>query len=550
MPSVHRFLFLLFILFSTNSQAESSSPEEVLHTMKTATRFMLDKVSDRGGFVWSYLPDFSRRWGELEAKPGMIWIQPPGTASMGHLMLDAYHATGDEFYYAAATKIAGAIIYAQHDSGGWNYVADFAGERSLKKWYATIGKNAWRLEEFHHHYGNATFDDGGTAEAAKFLLRLYLEKSEKRYRQPLYKAIQFVLDSQYPIGGWPQRFPPVGHAHGKADYSSLITFNDDVAAENIDFLLMCYQTLGETQLREPIIRAMNAFIVTQQGQPRPGWALQYTLELEPAGARSYEPRSLHTPTTAENIRQLMKFYRLTGDSKFLARIPEALDWLESLNILDAKSLEGRGYPAFIDVETGKAIFTHRRGSNVSTGEYYLDETQGNMLAHYKSAADIPVQALRDAYQKVRAIPPNEVNRGSPLRNSVKMDLPRFFTLGKVSFSDLNYRAQAERLAGQNESLGDRVAKLITSLNPEGYWPTPLFYTTNPYIGDSPHEHGGPLLEDYANTMVGDQWDTSPYPAANPVMGISTGAFIRNMGVLIRYLEQGFQGALPASRAGD
>lgn len=550
MPSVHRFLFLLFILFSTNSQAESSSPEQVLHTMKTATRFMLDKVSDRGGFVWSYLPDFSRRWGELEAKPGMIWIQPPGTASMGHLMLDAYHATSDEFYYAAATKIAGAIIYAQHDSGGWNYVADFGGERSLKKWYATIGKNAWRLEEFHHYYGNATFDDGGTAEAAKFLLRLYLEKSEKRYRQPLYKAIQFVLDSQYPIGGWPQRFPPVGHAHGKADYSSLITFNDDVAAENIDFLLMCYQTLGETQLREPIIRAMNAFIVTQQGQPRPGWALQYTLELEPAGARSYEPRSLHTPTTAENIRQLMKFYRLTGDSKFLARIPEALDWLESLNILDAKSLEGRGYPAFIDVETGKAIFTHRRGSNVSTGEYYLDDTQGNMLAHYKSAADIPVQALRDAYQTVNAIPPNEVNRESPLRTSVKMDLPRFFTLGKVSFSDLNYRAQAERLAGRNESIGDRVAKLITSLNPEGYWPTPLFYTTNPYIGESPRDHGGPLLMDYANTMVGDEWDTSPYPAANPVMGISTGAFIQNMGVLIRYLEQGSLGTLPASRAGD
>jgi len=38
-------------------------------------------------------------------------------------------------------------------------------------------------------------------------------------------------------------------------------------------------------------------------------------------------------------------------------------------------------------------------------------------------------------------------------------------------------------------------------------------------------------------MVGDEWDTSPYPVNNPVKGISTGAYIKNMGVLIQYLQQ-------------
>ncbi len=38
-------------------------------------------------------------------------------------------------------------------------------------------------------------------------------------------------------------------------------------------------------------------------------------------------------------------------------------------------------------------------------------------------------------------------------------------------------------------------------------------------------------------MVGDEWDTSPYPTASPEMGISTGAYIKNMGVLIQYLQQ-------------
>ena len=53
----------------------------------------------------------------------------------------------------------GAVIWAQLPVGGWNYVADYAGEQSLKDWYATVGKNGWRLEEFQHYWGNATFDD-------------------------------------------------------------------------------------------------------------------------------------------------------------------------------------------------------------------------------------------------------------------------------------------------------------------------------------------------------------------------------------------------------
>ena len=180
---------------------------QVLDAMKRATTFMVEKVSTEGGYVWTYLPDLSRRWGEVEARRTMIWIQPPGTPSMGHLFLDAYHATGDEYYYRAAEKAAGALIRAQHPSGGWHYMADFAGERSMQEWYDTIGKNAWRLEEFQHNWGNATFDDGGTAEASTLMLRLYLERHDPTFKAALDRAIRFVLDSQYPVGAWPQRFP-------------------------------------------------------------------------------------------------------------------------------------------------------------------------------------------------------------------------------------------------------------------------------------------------------------------------------------------------------
>ena len=82
----------------TASARQPESERRILDAMKRATHYMMDVASYRGGFVWSYLPDLSRSWGELEAKRTMAWIQPPGTPSVGHLMLDAYHATGDEYY--------------------------------------------------------------------------------------------------------------------------------------------------------------------------------------------------------------------------------------------------------------------------------------------------------------------------------------------------------------------------------------------------------------------------------------------------------------------
>lgn len=531
------FAILCSCLLWSASLVAAPSATEVKASMKLASQFMLDKVSYRGAFVWSYLPDFSRQWGELEARRSMIWMQPPGTATVGHLFLDAYNATGDEYYYSAAERVAGAIIYAQHPSGGWNYLADFAGEAALKEWYATIGKHAWRLEEFQHYYGNATFDDAGTAEAAKFLLRLYTAKLDPKYRPSLDKAIDFVLKSQYPIGGWPQRFPLMYDHPGKnqPDYTSFITFNDDVAAENIDFLLMCYQVLGDARVREPVIRAMNAFISTQMGAPQPGWALQYTPELQPAGARSYEPKSLHVPTTVDNIRMLIQFYRMTGETKFLARIPEAIDWLESLKLPIKPEYEGRSHPSFIELGTNRALFTHRRGSNIGNGEYYVDYQAKHMLAHYKSATRVDIPNLRRAYEQALTLSPEQAVVGSPLYAMGEIRLPAFFTLGKVSVSDLNFRAQKPEKAAD---VGVQADVLINSLNPQGYWPTPLYYTTNPYRGPVPGEKKpAQSTETFAATMVGDEWDTSPYPVENPVMGISTAAFVKNMGVLIQYLQQ-------------
>ncbi len=493
------------------------SRDDVLATMKRATRFMTERVAHRGGYVWAYLPDFSRRWGEMEARPSMIWIQPPGTATMGHLYLDAFHATRDEYYYQAAEQVAGALIAAQHSSGGWNYVFDFDGEQSLRRWYDTVGKNGWRLEEFQKYWGNATFDDAGTMDSAKFLLRLHLEKRDAKYKPALDKAIAFVLDSQQPVGAWPQRFPRGnGPApRGVPDYTSYPTFNDDVAAENIDFLIMCYQTLGDSRLLDPITRAMNAFVVTQQPMPQPGWALQYTPDLTPAGARTYEPKALTTHTTARNLELLIRFYRLTGDTTFLARIPEALDWLEGLRLPPGVAPQGRTHPTFIEIGTNRPLYVHRTGSNVFSGRYFVDYDPKNTIGHYSSFRPIDVAGIRKQYEGAKALKPEEVTKDSPLKAEADRNgLARYFAV--------SVPRNAPSAAG-----------VVADLNQDGYWMAKLGNNSHPF-----RKNGSttPAPGDFARTHVGDATDTSPYPD-DTISGISLDAYIANMSVLITHLDR-------------
>jgi PelA/Pel-15E family pectate lyase len=497
--------------------------------MKRAATFMVERVATQGGYVWSYLPDLSRRWGEIEARASMIWLQPPGTPSMGHLFLDAYHATGDAYYLRAAEDVARALITAQHPAGGWNYVHDTAGEASRREWYDTVGRNAWRLEEFQHDWGNATFDDGGTSQSALFLLRLYLDTREPAIKAALDKAIQFVLDSQYPVGAWPQRFPlNTDFSHqGKPDYTPYLTFNDDVAAGNVNLLIACYQALGDRRLLDPIARGMRAFVVTQQPAPQAGWALQYTPDLKPSGARTYEPPALATHGTAANIGHLIDFYRLTGDPAFLSRIPEALEWLDAVKSPpDVMAIAfGQSHPTFVEVGTNKPLYVHRRGSNVINGEYYVNGDPRGTIGHYSSFRNVDTARLRQAYLAAKAQSPGELGARSPLRpDAPRVMPPKYFAVRE---------APAFGPAAMQSSPAERAARAVSSLDAEGRWIGPLGSTSHPYRG-----HGSKTVEpgDFSRTQVGDDSDTSPYRAGPDVVGISTGAFIRNMGDLIRWLD--------------
>jgi PelA/Pel-15E family pectate lyase len=491
-----------------------------------ATKFMNDSVSTNGGYVWYYLPDLSRRWGEMEAYKTMVWVQDGGTVSVGHMLLDAYDATRNEYFYQAAERAAGAMIWGQSNEGGWNYMIDFGGDQSLRQWYATIGKNGWRLEEFQHYYGNDTYDDDVTSDATRFLLRLYLKKLDPKYKPALDKAINFILKSQYPNGGWPQRYP-LRYDFNKAghpDYSSYYTFNDDVIWENVLFLIQCYETLGEKRFLDPIYRGMNFYRLSQTGSG--GWGQQYDKRMNPAGARTYEPAALLPKTSFSNAILLLKFYQYTGDKKFLARVPDAIKWLEKTRLPQSMTENGRfTHPTFVDAATGKPVFVHRKGSNVKYGFYYVDSADKNLLRHYGEKTVIDIEKLKEEYKRIIALSPEEATKNSPL-------IPRKFAQPGTpqSFYYLSRYDGPEFDSVVSEA---RIKSVINALDDKNRWLVKHVMISNPYIGDGENKE---LTNEYASANVGDDTDTSPYRDMSEQEYISTPAYIRNMQLLINYLK--------------
>ncbi|MCU7551749.1 hypothetical protein OCK74_21690 [Chitinophagaceae bacterium LB-8] len=521
-----RALPLIVFLFTTTVNAQPDKlAKEAEQAMLRATKYMVEEVSTNGGYVWYYLPDLSRRWGEMEAYKTMIWTQDAGTVGMGHIFLDAYRATGNEYYYQAAEKAAAALIWGQSDAGGWNYMIDFAGDRSLKKWYSTIGKNGWRLEEFQHYYGNDTFDDDVTSNAARFLLRIYLEKLDPKYKPALDKAINFIIKSQYPLGGWPQRYPLKYDfsKKGHPDYSSFYTFNDDVTWENVNFLIQCYLTLGEERFLDPINRGMNFYVISQHGSG--GWGQQYNMAMEPTSARTYEPAALLPSTTFGNAMLLLRFYQYTGDLKYLAHVPDAIRWLEKSCLPEQMTENGRyTHPTFIDVASGKPVFVHRTGSNVNYGYYYVDSIDNKLLSHYGGKTIINIERLKEEYNRISALSTEEATKNSPIKagNFKEEGLPQnFYQLnrGTSFFTEL--------------PADTKVKQVIDALDSHHRWLVKHAMVSNPYIGDGENRT---LTDEFASVNAGDKTDTSPFRDPSDQLYISTQEYARNMTLLINYLK--------------
>jgi hypothetical protein len=78
-----------------------------------------------------------------------------------------------------------------------------------------------------------------------------------------------------------------------------------------------------------------------------------------------------------------------------------------------------------------------------------------------------------------------------------------------------------------------VRDVIRSLDNENRWLVKHALISHPYIGDGQKKEP---TDEYASTYVGDETDTSPFRDPGDQLYISTAQYIRNMYVLINYLQ--------------
>lgn len=388
------------------SFASDSLPEQAATALKRAVEFYRGKVAVHGGYVYRYSDDLAKREGEGKVENAKVWVQPPGTPAVGMAYLEAYELLGEDYLLKAARDAAECLIQGQLRTGGWRESIEF--EPAERR------KFAYRVEKPRERQNNhTTFDDDKTQSAMRLLMRL--DQALKFKDEKLHEASLFALDSvvkaQFPNGGWgqgydefpdPAKYPvkpasypeswPRTYPGGK--YWYFYTLNDNAMADTIDALLMAAKIYQQPKYRDAAIKGGEFLILAQMPEPQPAWAQQYDFDMHPCWARKFEPASVTGGESQGAMRILMRLYVETGDKKFLAPIPKALDYLERSKLPNGQMAR------FYELKTNKPLYF--------TKTYELTYDDSDMPTHYGFKLDGKLDQLRREYSSIAKLSSKEL----------------------------------------------------------------------------------------------------------------------------------------------
>ncbi|HVJ01228.1 MAG TPA: pectate lyase [Sphingomonas sp.] len=332
---------------------------------------------------------------------GAIPATPP-EARGGTMPLDkdaAWYA-GDE-----ARGVADNIVSFQTPSGGWGKNQDRSGPSRVPGQSFVIVEHLPPMAKGDIQARDAswvyvgTIDNGATTTEMRFLARVQQARSGapgEAYRAAFVRGVRYLLDAQYPNGGWPQIYPIEG------GYHDAITFNDDAMADVIGLLLDVSRRQGDyafvpaalaAEARAAVARGVEVILATQvvvDGK-RTGWGQQHdVLTLAPAGARNFEPVSLSSNESASLLALLMRLPERSP--KVEAAIDAGVAWLRSVALRDVAwtsttpaegrrlvSRPGAGpiWARFYDINTMRPIFGDRdRSIHDDVNEISLERRNG------------------------------------------------------------------------------------------------------------------------------------------------------------------------------
>jgi PelA/Pel-15E family pectate lyase len=398
------FVVAALILFSSTIRLPAENMhgnlrERSVITMREAATFFRDKVASHGGYVYYYSIDFKQRWGEGEATVDQIWVQPPGTPTVGMAYLKAYESTGEKFYLDAATEPAEALIYGQLQSGGWTNCIDF-------------DPNGQRVAIYRNGKGNgknySSLDDGQTQSAIRFLVltdRAY-GFGHKKIHESALLALDALLAAQFPNGGFPQVWKspveqqPIIKAgypnydwrtEGKIkNYWDMYTLNDNVPGYVAQTLIDANKVYHDEKYITALRHLGDFLLLAQMPDPQPAWAQQYNYQMNPIWARKFEPPAIAGDESQEAIETLLEIYAATGDRKYLEPIPRALDYLKRSLLLDGRLAR------FYELKTNKPLYMSRRGD-----VYTLTYDDSDLPSHYAWKINSKLEKIEARYNRLK-----------------------------------------------------------------------------------------------------------------------------------------------------
>jgi hypothetical protein len=423
---------LLWLALPTFAQ-ERPSPDAVKTALLKATDY-LTSISTEGGYLWWYSTDLKERRGEEAATQTQIWVQSPGTPAAGEAFLRAYGATREDAHLRAALGAANALVRGQLESGGWSYVIEF--DPKLRAQWAYHAESAATKSDFKSRKNITTFDDNNTQGALTFLLTFLDVATNLPPEQirPVRAAVEFgltrMLDAQYPIGAWPQRFSGEAHDPAKhpirpasiatnwlrewprADYGGFYTLNDNTQSDCIRTMLAAYHHTGNQRFLDAAKRGGDFLLLAQLPEPQPAWAQQYNYDMQPAWARAFEPPSVCAGESGGVVRTLGRLYLETGDEKYLQPLPAFFAWVQR------SQLSSNRWARLYELETNKPIYGDRDGKiHYTLGEISAERQRGYA---WQGSFDLPEtirwyeRLRREGREKTRAA---EKRRNAPLRPS-------------------------------------------------------------------------------------------------------------------------------------
>jgi hypothetical protein len=188
----------------------------------------------------------------FQAEMKSAGVTTPQPAPAGRNAIDLPMNNPPEYYATAdAVRIAANIVSYQLPDGGWSKnIAMTAHPRAPGDRYDTDNLNRFpdpddfdKAADPSWHY-LATLDNDATYSQIVFLARVttallgaHHDADAAPFRAAVERGIEYLLDSQYPNGGWPQVWPLEG------GYHDAITINDDADLHAIEVLAAVGQAL-------------------------------------------------------------------------------------------------------------------------------------------------------------------------------------------------------------------------------------------------------------------------------------------------------------------